>query len=67
MKLEHKYNLKLKDKNGKEIYHLDKIRFSEHTGIISYNISSCRFIITWDDGTTRPINEHFASEIEVID
>ena len=60
-----RYNLLIKDKNGKQIFYLDKIKFGKHEGVIRYNVDHCNFIISWSDGSTRQLTTHFAQNIEV--
>ncbi len=66
MEKEKRYSLKVKDKNGKEIFLEDKVKFNEHSGIITYNFKDCCFAIIWEDGSSRQMNELFASQIEVL-
>ncbi len=66
MEKEKKYGLKVKDKNGKEIFLEDKVKFNEHSGIVAYNFKNCCFMVIWEDGDSRQMDEIFASQIEVF-
>jgi len=51
------------DKEGNIIRYKDKVALGDHTGIIEYSRSECRFIIKWDDGHYRSFNHHIAKEL----
>lgn len=66
MEIKEKHKLFIQDKNGREIHSQDKIKMGDFQGTVSYDKDSCRFIIKWDDGSSRPLTAHFANQIEVI-
>lgn len=66
MEIKPKHNLNVHDKNGKEIHVSDKVKLGDFEGTIAYNKDSCRFIIQWVDGTSRPLDVHIAKQIEVV-
>lgn len=66
MEIKENHKLFIKDMNGREICCHDKIKMGDFQGTVSYDKDACRFIIQWDDGSSRPLTAHFANQIEVI-